>query len=174
MDFRLDEAVGVLQRTPATLRALLSGLPECWLTSDEGPDTFSPYDVLGHLIHGEEADWIPRAHVILEHGESIAFEPFDRFAFADKYRGQSVSKLLDMFESMRRKNLASLAELGLADEQLLLRGTHPELGKVTLGQLLATWAVHDLAHVSQIVRVMAKQYDSAVGPWKAYVSLLNK
>ena len=174
MDLRIDEAVAVLQRTPSTLRALLLRLPPSWLTGNEGPDTFSPYDVVGHLLHGEETDWIPRARIILEHGESMPFEPFDRFAFRDKYRGKQVSELLDMFETRRSKNLRDLDEMALGGEQLQLRGTHPELGPVTLGQLVATWVVHDLAHISQIVRVMARQYNSAVGPWKAYLSIIDQ
>lgn len=174
MDIQLDEAVEVLRRTPATLRALLCDLQDCWLMSHEGPDTFSPYDVLGHLLHGEETDWIPRARIILEHGESTPFEPFDRFAFKEKYKGTQVSELLDMFDTMRFKNLAALDQMLLGTEQLQLRGTHPELGRVTLGQLLATWVVHDLSHISQIVRVMARQYDSAIGPWRAYISIIRK
>jgi hypothetical protein len=174
MDMQLDEAVDVLRRTPATLRALLSDLQDCWLMSHEGPDTFSPYDVLGHLLHGEETDWIPRARIILEHGESPPFEPFDRFAFKEKYKGRQVSELLDMFDTVRFKNLAALDQMVLGVEQLHLRGTHPELGRVTLGQLLATWVVHDLSHISQIARVMARQYDSAIGPWKAYISIIRK
>jgi len=174
MDLRVDEAVAVLQRTPSTLRALLSDLPQSWLTGNEGPDTFSPHDVVGHLLHGEETDWIPRARIILEHGESMPFEPFDRFAFRDKYRGKQVSELLDMFETRRSKNLRVLNQMALEEEQLQLRGTHPELGPVMLGQLVATWVVHDLAHISQIVRVMARQYRSAVGPWKAYLSIIKQ
>jgi hypothetical protein len=174
MDLRLDEAVAVLQRTPSALRALLADLPQCWLRSKEGPDTFSPYEVLGHLLHGEETDWMPRARMILEHGESTPFAPFDRFAFREKYRGKEMSELLDMFEAIRSKNLEALDQMALGGGQLRLPGRHPELGRVTLGQLLATWVVHDLAHISQIVRVMARQYDSAVGPGKANLAIINK
>jgi hypothetical protein len=173
MEFNLDRAIEVLEVTPKTLSSLLSGLAEPWLVSNEGPDTFSPRDVLGHLIHGEEDDWIPRTKIILEQGESRAFTPFDRFAFREKYKDKPFPELLQMFEKFRRQNLAFLKNLNLQPNQYELRGTHPEFGPVTLGQLIATWAVHDLGHISQIVRVMAKQYKDAVGPWRKYISLLG-
>ena len=175
MEFHLEEAVDVLRRTPETLRVSLKDLPPAWATNNEGEETWSPYDIVGHLIHGEEADWIPRARIILEHGQSRAFTPFDRFAQFEKSRGKTLNELLDEFAALRRDNLAALAELQLRPEQLSLRGLHPDpnLGSVTLGQLLATWVAHDLSHLAQIYRVMCRQYGQAVGPWKQYLPLLN-
>jgi hypothetical protein len=170
----VSEATAVLSRTPRTLRALLESLPEPWLDASEGPDTFSPRDVLGHLIHGEKTDWVTRIKHILEAGESRPFVPFDRFGFRETHRLRSAPALLDEFESLRTSNLAFVDGVGIGDAQLRLRGLHPELGPVTLGQLLATWVVHDLNHVGQIVRVMSKRYDAAVGPWKAYLGILNR
>jgi hypothetical protein len=170
---QVDEVVQVLEATPRALRGLLAGLDQAWLRCDEGPDTFSPLDVLGHLIHGEETDWIPRLRLILEHGPTRPFEPFDRFAFRSHLGGASVGELLDRFESKRAENLAALRALALRPEQLALAGRHPALGAVTLGQLLATWAVHDLGHIRQVVRVMARRYGSEVGPWREYLSILT-
>ena len=174
MEFQLDDAKDILRRTPATLNSLLRDLPDEWALSNEGPDSWSPFDVVGHLIHGEEADWIPRARIILEYGESRAFEPFDRFAMFEKSRGKSMSELLDRFERLRAESLRELEEMNLTPGMLGRRGRHPELGAVTLGQLLATWAVHDLGHVGQIVRVLAKQYGEAVGVWRAYLPVLSR
>ena len=174
MEFKLDEAKDILRRSPATLRSLLQDLPDQWLSSNEGPDTWSPFDVLGHLIHGEETDWVPRAKMILEHGEQRAFEPFDRFAMFEKSKGKSLRELLGTFERLRGESLRQLDEWKLTPELLAKPGKHPELGFVTLAQLLATWVVHDLNHVGQIVRVMSKQYGESVGPWRAYLSILNR
>jgi uncharacterized damage-inducible protein DinB len=171
---RLEEATEVLGRTPQVVRALLGGLSDPWLTADEGPGTFSPRDVLGHLISGEETDWMPRLRIVLAHGPARAFDAFDRFAHRRTQAGRGVPELLDVFEELRRRNLAELAELKLRPEQLELPGRHPELGGVTLGQLLSTWVVHDLNHVGQIVRVMAGRYAAEVGPWKAYLGILQK
>ena len=173
MEFQLEEAIEILGRTPETLRVLLKDLPEAWVTADEGGDSWSPYDVVGHLIHGEETDWVPRARIILEHGEARAFTPFDRFAQFEKSCGRPIAELLDEFAARRRESLAALAELSLRPEQMSLRGTHPELGSVTLGELLATWVAHDLSHVAQVLRVMCRQYGEAVGPWKQYLPLVN-
>ena len=173
MSVLLSEAIPVLRRTPATLRALLSGLGDEWLDADEGPDTFTPRDVIGHLISGEETDWIPRLRIILEHGEGRPFTPFDRFGFRQKYGRRPIDELLDRFATLREENLRRLEELRLAPAQMELRGTHPELGTVTLSQLLATWVGHDLTHVSQVVRVMANRYQQAVGPWRAYLRVLR-
>ena len=173
MEFNLAEAVEILNRTPVTLNALLRDLPDGWVMSDEGPDSWSAFDVLGHLVHGEETDWVPRAKIILEHGESRAFDPFDRTAMIEKSKGKSLTELLDEFESLRKQNIESLERMGLSAEKLKLKGTHPSLGVVTLEQLLATWVVHDLSHIAQIVRVMCKQYDAEVGPWKAYLPILG-
>jgi hypothetical protein len=173
MEFKLEHAIEVLQRTPATLNSLLRDLPEPWLVHNEGPDTWSPYDIVGHLIHGEEADWIPRAKIILEHGETRPFEAFDRVAMFEKSKGKSITELLDTFARLRSENLRELQQLDLTTELLEKRGMHPELGVVTMKQLLATWVAHDLGHIRQVVRVMAKQYRDEVGPWKAYLSILE-
>jgi len=173
MEFQLEQAIDILGRTPATLNALLRDVPADWTTANEGPDTWSAYDVLGHLIHGEQTDWIPRARIILEHGESKAFEPFDRFAQNAKSKGKSPRDLLDQFESLRRGNLAALEQMKLTRDQLARRGTHPQLGTVTLSELLATWVAHDLSHLAQTLRVMCRQYSAAVGPWKEYLPIMN-
>jgi DinB family protein len=173
MKLRLDEIVEVLERTPATLRVLLAPLREPWLRCDEGPGTFSPRDVIGHLILGEETDWIPRARIILEHGESRAFDPFDRFGFKDRSVGLTIAELLDQFEALRRRNLGELESLPLEPGDLERRGRHPELGSVTLGQLLATWVAHDLDHISQVARVMARRCREDVGPWREFLRILQ-
>ena len=174
MDFELPNAIEILRRTPATLDSLLRDLPEPWLVQNEGPETWSPYDVIGHLIHGEETDWIPRAKIILEHGETRAFEPFDRVAMFEESKAKSITELLDSFAELRAQNLRDLEAMNLTPELLDKRGRHPELGVVTLKQLLSTWVVHDLGHVRQVVRVMSKQYREAVGPWTAYLSILKE
>ena len=174
MEFQLDQAQEILRRTPATLNSLLRHLPEEWALSNEGPESWSPFDVLGHLIHGEEADWIPRAKIILEYGEKRAFEPFDRFAMLEKSRGQSLGDLLDRFEWLRGESLKELEGMSLRPEILGKRGMHPELGVVTLSHLLSTWVVHDLGHIGQVVKVMAKQYTEAVGAWQAYLPVLSR
>jgi DinB superfamily len=174
MEFQIEQATEILRRTPATLNALLRDLPEGWILATEGPESWSPFDIVGHLIHGEEADWIPRARLILEHGESRPFEPFDRFAMFEKSRGKSLGELLDTFERLRGESLKELGALNLTPETLSRRGAHPELGAVTLGQLLSAWVVHDLGHVGQVVRVMAKQYGEAVGAWQAYLPVLRR
>jgi hypothetical protein len=174
MEFQLQHATEILRRTPATLDSLLRHLPEEWTHSNEGPESWSPFDVMGHLIHAEEADWITRARIILQHGENRAFEPFDRFAMFEKSRGKSLDELLDRFEQLRGENLRHLQGMSLTSEMLGKRGAHPELGVVTLSQLLSTWVVHDLGHIGQIVRVMAKQYREAVGAWQAYLPVLSR
>lgn len=174
MDLSPADAVAVLERTPASLRALLDGLPDAWLLANEGPDTFSPRDVIGHLIHGEEADWVPRMRIILEHGEAVPFTPFDRFAFRTASVGHSTSALLERFATLRRESLAAMASLNLDAAAWKRTGTHPALGRVTLGQLLASWVVHDLGHVKQVARTMAGQYREAVGPWREYLTILDR
>jgi uncharacterized damage-inducible protein DinB len=174
MELAVSEAAAVLSRTPAALRALLEDLPLPWLETREGEGTFSPRDVVGHLIHGEKTDWVPRIQLILESGEAKPFVPFDRFAFRETTRSQPIGALLDAFQSLRQSNLDTLRDLAITPAQLALKGRHPELGPVTLGQLLATWTVHDLNHVGQIVRVMSKRYSGTVGPWKAYLGILNR
>jgi hypothetical protein len=171
--FALDEATAILSRTPATLDALLRGLPDGWIQAHEGGDTWSPYDVVGHLIHGERTDWMGRARIVLEHGESQAFEPFDRFAQFRESEGKSLDDRLDEFGVLRRINLEALARLQVTAADLDRRGRHPALGGVTLRQLLATWVAHDLDHISQIARVLARQYTDEVGPWRAYLRIIN-
>ncbi len=173
MDFRLDDAVPVLRRTPAVLRALLHDLPEGWTHATEGAGTWSPFDIVGHLIHGERTDWVPRVEHILRHGDSVPFTPFDREAMFTASRGMSLSQLLQTFAELRAANLDRLIALKLTDGDLARPGSHPQLGRVTMKQHLATWVGHDLTHVHQIVRVMARQYSDAVGPWRAYLSILD-
>lgn len=169
----LDEAVAVLQRTPATLDAMLRGLPDGWIAAHEGGETWSPFDVLGHLIHGDRTDWLTRIRIVVDHGESRPFEKFDRFAQFEESRGRTMDDLLDDFTALRRDNLAQLASLQLAPGDLARQGFHPMLGPVTLGQLLATWVAHDLDHIVQISRVMARQYTDEVGPWRAYLRIIS-
>jgi DinB family protein len=171
--FALDEAVAILARTPATLDALLRDLPETWITANEGDKTWSAFDVVGHLIHGERTDWIPRARIILDDGEARSFDKFDRFAQFAVSKGRALPALLDEFASLRRKNLEELKELKLTNADLDRRGRHPELGVVTLRQLLSTWVAHDLDHVVQISRVLATQYSDEVGPWRAYLRIIS-
>lgn len=171
--FSIDEAVAILERTPATLDALLRGLPDSWIAATEGDKTWSPFDVVGHLIHGERTDWIPRARIILEHGEARAFDKFDRLAQFAVSKNRSIAALLDEFASLRRQNLQELNALKLTEADLERRGTHPELGVVTLRQLLSTWVAHDLDHVVQISRVLATQYSNEVGPWRAYLRIIS-
>lgn len=171
MEFDLRETIGILERTPDVVRALLHDLPNRWTAANEGPDTFSAFDVVGHLIDGEETDWIPRIKIILAQGDR-RFVPFDRFR--SKGAVETLAQRLDRFASLRRANLKVVKDLNVTAEQLKLTGEHPELGTVTLAQLLATWAVHDLTHLAQINRVMAKQYKAAIGPWVKYHPLLTR
>lgn len=174
MSFVLADAVAVLARTPGVFRALLGGLPDAWLRCDEGPDTFSPLDNLGHLIHGERTDWIARARIILAQGEDRRFAPFDRFAHVRESAGRSIAELLNEFAELRAENLATLHGWDLGARELALEGEHPALGRVTLQQLLATWAAHDLGHIAQTTRVMAKRYREEVGPWRAYLPVMER
>jgi len=173
MEFQLDLALEILGRTPDTLRVLLKDLSDAWVQSNEGEDTWSAYDVVGHLVHGEYTDWIPRARIILTQGEAHPFEPFDRFAMFQESRGKSLNELLDTFERARTECLSSLHSFQLSTNDLKKTGIHPELGVVTLEQLLATWVVHDLSHIAQIAEVMARQYRDGVGPWKAYLPVVQ-
>jgi uncharacterized damage-inducible protein DinB len=174
MDYRYDDAVAILRRTPATLTALLSGLPSAWTTSAEGPDTWTAYDIVGHLLHGEESDWIARTRMILEHGDSRPFDSFNRTAMFEDSQGKTLDQLLAAFAQARARNLDTLASLDITPDKLTLKGLHPSLGSVTLSNLLATWAVHDLNHTGQIVEVMAHQYSDAVGPWRVYLGILTR
>jgi hypothetical protein len=169
----LDECLSILTRTPATLDALLRDLPEAWTEATEGSGTWSPYVVIGHLIHGERADWMPRLAIILEHGPARPFDPFDREAQFRESNGKPLPALLDEFRALRRDNLERLRALNLQPEQLELPGIHPALGPVTVRQLLATWTTHDLAHILQMSRVMAKRYRDEVGPWAEYLSVMR-
>jgi hypothetical protein len=173
MNFDLDLSIDVLARTPATLRAMLSGLTDSWTRGTEGPDTFSPFDVVGHLIDGEETDWMPRARIILARGQSLRFEPYDRFRHRARNAGRPLESLLDEFAESRAGNLAMLRSWHLTAAELDLPGEHPSLGPVTLRQLLAAWVVHDLEHIAQAARVMAKQYYGEVGPWVPYLPVLT-
>ena len=172
--FDLANGIAVLERTPATCRALLAGLPDAWIRTDEGPDTFSPFDNVGHLIHGERADWIPRATIILRQGPDRRFEPYDRFAQRRESAGKTLDQLLDELARLRAANIATLRGWSLTDRELALEGEHPAFGTVTLRQLLATWVAHDLGHIAQTSRVMAKRYRDAVGPWRAYLPVMDR
>jgi hypothetical protein len=173
MDHNLPHTISLLARTPAALNALLRDLPEMWTSRNEGENTWSAFDVLGHLIHGERTDWIPRARMILQFGETKPFEPFDRWGQEREVQGKSLEQLLDEFASLRSESLTELRALNLRSEDLERRGRHPALGVVTLSELLATWAAHDLTHLHQISRVMAHQYRDAVGPWSAFLGVLQ-
>jgi hypothetical protein len=173
MNFDLDQGYALLERTPGVLRALLIGVPPAWTEAADRPDSWSPFDVVGHLIDGEETDWMPRLRTIQAHGRSRPFEPLDRQRHRGRNRGRSLDDLVEEFARLRTANLAALRALHLNANQLALEGEHPELGRVTLGQLLATWVAHDLTHLAQITRTMARHYKDAVGPWRAYLPALN-
>jgi hypothetical protein len=173
MEFDLPHTVSLLSRTPATLNALLRDLPEPWTLSNEGENTWSAFDVVAHLIYGERTDWIPRARIILQFGETRAFEPFDRGGHVQPSLGKSLAQLLDEFARARSESLDQLRALNLRQEDLARRGRHPAFGPVTLSQHLASWAAHDLTHLHQISRIMAHQYREAVGPWRAYLGVLQ-
>lgn len=174
MEFVLRDGLEVLERTPAVFRALLSGLSESWSFGNEGPETFSAFDNVGHLLHGERTDWIPRARIILAQGRNRRFEPYDRFAQTRESRGKSMQQLLDEFTLLRSENLAILREWNISEAQLALEGEHPIFGRVTLRQLLAAWVGHDLGHIAQTSRVLAKQYLEEVGPWRAYLPVMDR
>ena len=173
MEHDLQDSIALLSRTPAALNALLRDLPESWTLRNEGEDTWSAFDVIGHLIHGEKTDWMPRAERILEFGESRAFDPFDRWAQEKESQGKTLPQLLDEFSRLRSENLNKLRALKLKPEDFGRRGRHPALGEVTLSELLATWAAHDLTHLHQLSRIMAYQYRDVVGPWKEYLGVMH-
>ena len=173
MEHNLPHTISLLTRTPAALQALLRDLPEAWTFQNEGEDTWSAFEIVGHLIHGERTDWMVRTRMVLQFGESKTFESFDRLGHARESQGTSLAQLLDEFARLRSENLGELRALNLQPGDLKRRGRHPAFGVVTLSQLLATWAVHDLTHVHQISRVMAHQYRQAVGPWSAYTGVLK-
>lgn len=170
----LAESVEILKVTPGLLRTWLANLSSAWVHCDTGPDTFSPFDVVGHLIHGERTDWMVRLRLILEHGTSRPFERFDRLAMYEESRGKTLAMLLDEFAALRDRNLRELIGLKLTSADLQKEGMHPDLGKVTVSQLIATWVAHDLNHIDQIARTMANRHREAVGPWRAYLSVLNR
>jgi hypothetical protein len=172
-EFSLAESISVLSRTPTALSALLRGLPDIWVRCNEGTDTWSAFDIVGHLIVAERTDWMPRVRIILESGEARPFDPFDRFAHSKENQNKSMEQLLDDFARLRTENLAELRKLNLQHGDLGRHGRHPELGVVTLSELLATWVVHDLTHLHQLSRLMAHQYRDAVGPWRAYLGVLR-
>ena len=172
-DFDLEETIALLERTPMVLSSLTRGLPEAWIRCNEGAHTMNVYEILGHLIYGEIADWIPRARVILEHGETATFAPFDRWGYTKQMEGKSLDWLLDEFAGRRRQSLEDLRGLGLQSQDFEKQARHPALGQVTLRQLLSTWAAHDLTHLHQISRVMANRYRKAVGPWAEYLGVLQ-
>ena len=171
--FVLTEAVDILARTPAVVAAMLQGLPDHWTNAHEGGDTWSAFDIVGHLIHGEEADWLARARIIIEYGESRPFDKFDRQAQFEASKGKTMTQLLDQFATLRAQRLRELADLRLTDADLDRRGQHPVFEVVTLRQLLATWVAHDFDHIVQVSRVLATQYADAVGPWRAYLRVIS-
>ena len=174
MSFDLKDSLAILERTPRAFSALLGGLPDAWTAIDEGPDTFSPHENVGHLVHGERADWIPRAKIILAQGTNRRFEPYDRFAQRRESEGKSLGTLLDEFTTLRAGNLELLRSWHLTERELDLQGEHPAFGNVTLQQLIAAWVAHDLGHLAQTSRVMAKRYREEVGPWRAYLPILDR
>lgn len=173
MNFHLTKAIEILERTPQVLTSLLNGLSSDWIQNNEGGETWSPFDVVGHLIYGEQTDWMIRAEIILSDKSVKNFAPFDRFAQFEKSRGKSISQLLDEFQNLRKQNLIVLKSKDLKSDDLKKIGIHPAFGEVTLQQLLAAWVAHDLGHIAQISRVMAKQYKEEVGPWREYIPILD-
>ena len=173
MRFDLNRSYEILERTPAVLQQLLGGLQDEWVMPNEGPDTFSPFDVIGHLVHGEKTDWMVRARLILEQGTNRPFDPYDRFAQYEESKGKSLNQLLDEFEQLRAGNITGLRSLQITEGDLEKKGMHPSLGEVTLRHLLSTWVIHDLTHIAQITRVMAKQYKEEMGPWPAFFRILD-
>jgi hypothetical protein len=173
MKYSVEQAITILERTPAVCATLLSGLDDDWIMNNEGPETFSPYDVIGHLIHGEKTDWTARAKMILEFGNTKTFVPWDRFAQYEESKGKSLQQLLDAFAVIRKENMIWFKSLQLTESDLDKTGMHPKLGEVTLRNLLSTWVVHDLTHIAQITRVMAKQYTDEMGPWPQFFRILS-
>lgn len=173
MKFQIEEAVEILSQTPATVKSLLGDLSEDWIKNQPNSESWNAFDIVGHLIHGEETDWIPRAEIILAQDENTTFETFDRFAQFEKSKGKSLDELLETFAMARAKSLETLRQMNLTEEKLRLKGIHPELGEVTLKQLLATWTVHDLTHIRQLATVLASKYVEIVGAWKQYLSILQ-
>ena len=174
MQFSLSKSIEILERTPHTLAELLSGLSHEWIFTNEGGETWSPFDVMGHLIHGDKTDWMSRADIILSDAADKTFQPFDRFAQFEASKGKAMEQLLQEFAELRQLNIEKLKAYHITDDDLKKTGVHPAFGEVTLAQLLSTWTVHDLDHIAQVVRVMAKQYTTEVGPWTAYLKILKQ
>ena len=173
MKYSVERSIEILERTPAVLSSLLSGIGDDWVMNNEGPETFSPYDVIGHLVHGEKTDWMVRAKMIVEFGDAKTFVPWDRFAQYEESKGKTLQQLLDEFSAIRKENVALLRSSQLTEADLDKKGMHPRLGSVTLRNLLATWVVHDLTHIAQVTRVMAKQYKDEMGPWPEFFRILS-
>lgn len=173
LKYDLDKSYEILDRSPAVLRSILSGLSDDWTMNNEGPETFSPFDVMGHLIHGERTDWPDRIKMVLEYGTTKPFTPYDRFAMYEASKGRSLPDLMDEFETRRRENMLWFRSLKLTENDLDKKGIHPSFGEVTLRQLLSTWVIHDLTHIAQVTRVMAKQYKEEMGPWIAFFRIMN-
>lgn len=173
MKFDLNKSIELLAQTPVVLHNLLANLSDDWIYTNEGENTWAPFDIIGHLIYGEKTDWVPRMEVILSDQANKTFEPFDRFAQFRESKGKSLHDLLEEFTTLRAQNIQKLQSIHFTDEDWQKEGTHPALGQATLAQLFAAWVVHDLNHIAQIARVMAKQYDAEVGPWKEYLGILN-
>ena len=173
MEFQLEKAIEILERTPSVMKELLLGLSEDWIQNNEGQDTWSPYDVIGHLVHGEKTDWMPRLEIVLSDSEDKTFTPYDRFAQFEMSKGKSLEKLLHEFESLRKENLNTLRSKNLSEKDLTRTAIHPSLGIITLKNMLAAWVVHDLGHIAQVSRVMAKQYKNEIGPWTQYLTIVK-
>lgn len=173
MKFQIEQAIEILSQTPATIKSLLGNLSDEWIFAEENRDDWNAFDVVGHLIHADETDWIPRAEVILSQGENPTFEPFDRYGQFEKSKGKTLPELLEEFAEIRKQCIENLLAINLTDDKLGLKGIHPELGEVTLENLLATWVVHDLTHIRQIATSLAKKYSENVGVWKEYLSILK-
>jgi len=173
MQYDHTKSLKILKRTPSVLYALLDDLDIEWVMNNEGADTFSPYDVVGHLVHGEKTDWAPRIKMILDHGTAKSFEVFDRFAMYEESKGKTMQQLLNEFEALRKQNITWFKSLDLQESDYDRKGMHPQLGEVTLRNLVATWVVHDLTHVAQITRVMAKQYKTEIGQWVEFFRILS-
>ena len=173
MKYNITLALEILERTPAVLKILLSGLNDDWIMNNEGPETFSPYDVIGHLMHGEKTDWTARTKMIMEHGNTKTFVPWDRFAQYEESKGKSLQQLLYDFEIIRKENIVWFKALQLTEADLDKKGSHPKLGEVTMRNLLSTWVIHDLTHIAQVTRVMAKQYKEEMGPWLQFFRIME-
>ena len=173
MKYSIERSIEILERTPAVLNSMLSGIDDDWVMNNEGPETFSPYDVIGHLVHGEKTDWTARTKMILEFGDTKTFVPWNRFAQYEESKGKTLQELLDEFMAIRKENMDWFKSLQLTEADLDKKGMHPKLGPVTLRNLLATWVVHDLTHIAQVARVMAKQYKDDMGPWPEFFRILS-